>query len=208
MSSEKRCLPPALVKLLEWDKAATKKLFDMFDRQCGYAKNRQYLHALEISCHGLIWLGATVALLYFGFSPLIWVNFLALLLVDIVIVASLKAFTRRRRPTLNAVDMYVTIGPDKFSFPSGHASRGFAVAFFFLWLYPLHIIISVPILAWGSLVAMSRVCLARHHILDVVGGLAVAIVEYVIMNILWVDEAKAQYLANYFADTEDPWSSG
>jgi membrane-associated phospholipid phosphatase len=53
-------------------------------------------------------------------------------------------------------DMLMTYGVDKFSFPSGHASRAVAVAFFFLWLYPLHPVLSLPVLAWSLATAASR----------------------------------------------------
>ena len=55
-----------------------------------------------------------------------------------------------------AGDMIMIYGVDKFSFPSGHASRAMAVAFFFLWLYPIHVLLSLPILVWSLTVAMSR----------------------------------------------------
>ena len=52
--------------------------------------------------------------------------------------------------------MIMTYGVDKFSFPSGHASRALAVAIFFLWLYPLNPILSVPLLAYSVATAVSR----------------------------------------------------
>ena len=85
---------------------------------------------------------------------------------------------------------------------------GFAVAFFFLWLYPAGSLLNVLILAWAIATAISRVCLARHHILDVLGGLGVAWLEFLIMSVLWLSDEKALKFASIFADSEDPWSSG
>lgn len=204
----KRNIPTWLSQILEQDKALTKKAFDAFDSKFGYKKYQSHMKALEISCHGLIWLVACVALLYFGFSSYLWMNMLVLQVLDIVLIATIKAFVRRQRPALNQDDMFFTRGPDKFSFPSGHASRGFAVAFFFSCLYPLGAVVNAPIAVWALLVAISRVCLARHHILDVVGGLFVALLEYSIMTLIWLSEERAQQWANVFANTEDPWSSG
>ena len=85
---------------------------------------------------------------------------------------------------------------------------GCAVALFFVCLYPLGMILSLPFVVWATVVAISRVCLARHHILDVIGGVALAFAEYLIMSVLWLDEAKASKFASVFADSEDPWSSG
>ncbi len=123
-SKSKRNLPPWLKQILEKDQALTKAAFDIFDAKFGYQKYRPHMKALEVSCHGLIWLVGCVAMLYFGFSATCWMNMLMLQVLDIVLIAGIKAFVRRRRPSLCADDMFFTKGPDKFSFPSGHASRG------------------------------------------------------------------------------------
>lgn len=204
----KRDLPDWLFQTLEWDKKITKTAFEWFDGHFGYKKYRSHMKALELSGHGLIWLVLCFAMLYFGFDPSLWSNMLMLQFLDIILIAITKAIARRRRPALSEDDMFVTLGPDKFSFPSGHASRCCAVALFFVWLYPLGMILSLPFVVWATVVAISRVCLARHHILDVIGGVALAFAEYLIMSVLWLDEAKASKFASVFADSEDPWSSG
>ena len=124
MAENKRNLPNWLINILTQDQILTKKAFDAFDKNFGYEKYRPQLKALEVSCHGLIWLFICIAFLYFGYDPQLWMNMLALQILDIVLIATIKAFVRRRRPALNADDMFFTKGPDKFSFPSGHASRG------------------------------------------------------------------------------------
>jgi len=203
----KREVPDGLVKVLEWDRIVTKKAFDAFDKAFGLDKHRANLKFLEYSCHGIPWLGGTIAMLYLGSSNLeLWMNLLLMLFVDIVCVAFVKAFTRRRRPAYNRNDMVATVGVDKFSFPSGHASRAAALTFFFTLLYPLHFALQLPVIAWGGAVMVSRVLLGRHHILDVAGGLLVAFVEYVIMSLLWMDKESADGWALYFG-AEDPWSS-
>lgn len=63
-------------------------------------------------------------------------------------------------------------------------------------------------MAWAIATAISRVCLARHHILDVIGGLVLAIGETLIMSIIWMDHSQATKWAGLIADAEDPWSSG
>ena len=204
----KRQLPPWLHGLLEWDKKITKAAFDGFNAHFGYEKYRSHMKALELSCHGLIWLAGCIAMLYFGFNATCWVNMLVLQVLDIVLIAVIKAFVRRRRPALCVDDMFFTKGPDKFSFPSGHASRGFAVAFFFLYLYPVGVFLNLPIVIWAVMTAISRVCLARHHILDVVGGLVLALVEYGLMSVLWLSDESSVKWAGFLYDVEDPWSSG
>ena len=45
------------------------------------------MKALELSGHGLIWLGICLAMLYFGFDPSLWMNMLMLQVLDIVLIA-------------------------------------------------------------------------------------------------------------------------
>ena len=80
--------------------------------------------------------------------------------------------------------------------------------FFFLWLYPLPLVINLVIITWAVATAISRICLARHHILDVVGGLVLAFIEYYLMALLWLNDEKARKYSSYVSNTEDPWSSG
>ena len=106
--NNKRGLPGWLVKTLEWDKKITKVAFDWFDGHFGYQKYRPHMKALELSGHGLIWLVACVSMLYFGFDPTLWMNMLMLQVLDIVLVAVTKAIARRRRPSINSDDMFVS----------------------------------------------------------------------------------------------------
>lgn len=87
-----------------------------------------------------------------------------------------------------------------------HYILGFAVAFFFVYLFPLSLIWTLPIMIWSVAVAISRVALARHHILDVCGGFFVAILEYLIMSVFWLNTEQAIKWAGMFTSAEDPWS--
>ena len=46
----------------------------------------------------------------------------------------------------------LSVSVDKFSFPSGHASRVAGLMFFFTLLYPLNIILQVPIVRHTSVI--------------------------------------------------------
>ena len=61
---------------------------------------------------------------------------LAALIMDIVVVAVVKAITRRRRPVANKdSEMFVAVSVDKFSFPSGHCTRAVMLSV----LFPLQV---------------------------------------------------------------------
>ena len=58
-------------------------------------------------------------------------NFIYGLLLDIIIVGIVKNLTKRERPGKNPVKG-LDWGPDRYSFPSGHASRAVFVALFLI----------------------------------------------------------------------------
>merc|ERR1711963_485239 len=77
---------------------------------------------LENSCHGIPWLIGTVAMIYLGAWPRgveLWMNLLVYLLVDIVFVTVIKAFARRRRPSIqmsNGLRKWIQLGLTSFLF--------------------------------------------------------------------------------------------
>eukprot|EP00126_Sphaerothecum_destruens_P010783 Sdes_comp20806_c0_seq2m17160 len=84
--------------------------------------------------------------------------------------------------------MYGTVPVDRFSFPSGHSSRCFTIAILgsltsfssssvagFAGLsapvFPSHPHLFTGVLwGWAFSVSLSRVCMGRHHVLDVIFG--------------------------------------
>lgn len=87
----KREVPAALRSLLEADKRLTKRCCEAFDRAYGLARHRAAFKYLEVSCHGLPWLGGVFAALYLRPAGVeLWVNLLWLLVLDLVVVAVLK----------------------------------------------------------------------------------------------------------------------
>lgn len=126
------------------------------------------------------------------------VNMLVGLLLDIVIVSLLKAYVRRRRP-MPATDTLV-IGPDKFSFPSGHATRAFYVLVFFTKLFPLSIIFWMPITAWAVSVVLSRLILKRHYLLDVVAGSIIGILEALFLGLIWIGDDSAASIIGFLSE--------
>ena len=106
--------------------------------------------------------------------------------------------------------MLLTVGPDKFSFPSGHATRAVALALFFGIDHPPPVVgsvVALPLLTgWALAVCLSRVLLGRHHALDVGGGIAIGWMEWMIAAQLAVSAEAAEGLRQYMFD-DDPWSS-
>ena len=205
-----RDLPPLLVNLLEWDKKISASIYRLGKEK--YSEPRQHesyvnaLKYLEYSCHGLPWLVAPLIVLYMqAGTEELWMNLMLALFIDLVIVASVKAFTRRRRPVYNNPDA-LTVSVDKFSFPSGHATRAIMATLFFNFLYPLNFVFRLGLVIWGPSVAVSRILLGRHHFLDVVAGVVFGIINVIFMSFVWMSSERSEYFAEYlFGD--DPWSN-
>ena len=160
----------------------------------------------KVSCHGIPWLFIAIAGLYTFSSPFFF-NLLLALLLDIAVVAVIKAFTRRRRPAYNVDDQYATVKMvDKFSFPSGHATRAVMLAVVLTMVQGVTILLWPVLLLWAGAVCVSRVLLGRHHILDVAAGAVIGVVQAIIMGLVWRSEEQTKYLMSLLGD-EDPWSS-
>lgn len=162
----------------------------------------------QYSCHGLVWLVGWLAFVWLWDSPRLYemqMNMLLGLVLDIVYVAVIKAATRRRRPTITE-DLF-TLGPDKFSFPSGHASRAFFILLFFTVLDPISFVFWPPLCAWAVSVALSRLLLYRHHILDISAGALLGVLEACVMSLLWLGPSASRWMMSWLSDENLPGSA-
>jgi len=204
-------VPAPLSKILDLDKSLTKKVCELAYRVCPKLNDdyRIYLKALEISCHGLPWFAFTIISIYLipGIGAReVEINLLLGLVLDIMVVAFVKAVTRRARPAGARIeDMFMTRGVDKFSFPSGHATRAVYVTLFFTnWAFPeMSIIFKVALYVWALAVCVSRVLLRRHFILDVVSGSVIGNFEFLLSGILWVGPEACKVLGDWISTSED-----
>jgi membrane-associated phospholipid phosphatase len=72
---------------------------------------------------------------------------------------------------------------DKYSFPSGHASRAMFVATFGFLTHSASPI-SYALYVWAFIVGISRVCFGRHYLSDVVAGLVLGLMTALL--VVWV----------------------
>src|SRR4029077_3181036 len=129
-------------------------------------KAKSTLKSLEWSCHGILWFSGTLALIYLYPNNESFTQLMAGLIVDIIYVAFVKAYTRRRRPSYASQDdQFGVVSVDKHSFPSGHSTRATYVGFFMSSCHP---IISFAVWIWAISVTISRVLLGRHHVGDII----------------------------------------
>jgi undecaprenyl-diphosphatase len=97
------------------------------------------------------------------------------LLVSHLIVQIIKRTVVRGRPAL--VEGYLSLvkEPDRFSFPSGHATASLSIALGYGAAFPLW---SGPLVVLALLVGLSRVRLGVHYPSDVLIGQLIAVVTY------------------------------
>lgn len=200
-NDKRRRAPPALRILLDLDVAITNKFCAVVNRAAPNLLQRKHHKALEYSCHGIPWLVGWVAFMIMYSDPSLYqlqANFLYGLILDILAISVIKAFVRRRRPTGNESDMFMTMGPDKFSFPSGHASRAAFISHFFIYYLELSNIIALPLLLWSTAVCISRILLQRHHVFDVICGALLGIAESLFVLYFWLSQDTCVWLISIF----------
>lgn len=190
-----------LEELLLRDEQLTKQLVAQFLKYPSFKSIKTHCKSLEVTCNGIVWLCVWIAFIWmFSNNDLyeMQLNMLFGLILDIIIIALLKATCRRRRPIVPK-DMLV-IGPDKFSFPSGHASRSTFVLLFFTILSPISKIWWLPLSAWCICVCLSRLIIQRHYILDVVAGIVTGSIEASLLYFLWIGKSTATDIINYVSN--------
>lgn len=89
--------------------------------------------------------------------------------IELPLYFILKKIFKRRRPYDVVLSFEQIHRPsDEFSFPSGHATAGFLMAYlvthFFGWAL-------IPMYIWATLIAMSRVILRVHFVSDALAGM-------------------------------------
>ncbi|KAK9310392.1 hypothetical protein QLX08_000368 [Tetragonisca angustula] len=195
----KREIPTMLRNILELDVRVTKIFVRSVENVM--PKLKLYYKMLEISCHGIIWIASLLACIWIFNSKSLYqmqVNLLVALILDIIVIAILKSSTRRRRPAVN--DDPFSIGPDKYSFPSGHASRSMLVFYFFKYLWPVPDICLSLITIWVFVLVMSRLLMRRHYILDIIAGLFVGYLQGMLMSFLYLEPETCSNLVYWITD--------
>ncbi len=105
------------------------------------------------------------------------------LLIDLAFVGLLKCIVRRPRPSYNdAGDYLLVVDVDRYSFPSGHASRCLFVGLFWMMWHLGSWWMQCLVFWWSLVTALSRVLLGRHYFSDIAAGGALAFLELVIIS--------------------------
>lgn len=165
---------------------------------------RTLMIILEISGHGVPWIAGTVIsiLKFSNLKQEFACNLLLALMLDLAVVGALKVAVRRKRPVYNEKDMFATVSVDNYSFPSGHSTRAAMVAGLFsaflsdgFW--------RILIGFWALCVSSSRVILGRHHVSDVLCGVAIGLLQAWTVCAMWLPSSTWKELLTlvpYFSE--------
>lgn len=192
----------ALSSLLAIDLWLSKRLGVCASEDSSWGSVRPLMKLIEISGHGIPWLVGGAYCLYKSDSAAgqeVMLNLLMGLLLDLILVGIVKAVVRRRRPAHNRMDMFATFSVDRYSFPSGHATRAAMCGRFLL----AHLVLAAPlrvlVLLWAALVGLSRVMLGRHNVTDVLFGFWMGYCQYNLVEMLWLSPQTLQRMLGDFA---------
>lgn len=117
---------------------------------------------------GYVLFPVLAAILYLGWiETLSWVGAVVAFAVQSGLVVAVKYLVRRERP--------VRTRHDRYSFPSGHAARVGVLT----CLVP-----SVVTFAFALCVALSRIILRRHFVLDIIAGFFIGVVSAMIGGVV------------------------
>lgn len=130
---------------------------------------------MDLGNLGAIWLAIALALLVYRRTRLCGAAaMLAIVLNTVVSNVILKNWVARPRPFLTHPELHPLIHlPTDFSFPSGHTSCAFAVAFVICAMLPKRY--SIPALLMAAFVGLSRLYLGVHYPTDVLAGMFIGL---------------------------------
>jgi undecaprenyl-diphosphatase len=138
---------------------------------------------------GYLWGGLGLGLILFGRSiDRIYVLIgLAITIVNVAVFRLVKVLIGRLRP-MNVLPRLRSRIVDGYSFPSGHATTSFGLAWVVARSYP-YLAVQVSIYVVAATIALSRVYVREHYPLDVLGGAIigslVAVFLYPVFNWLF-----------------------
>lgn len=170
----------ALHLIQYWDEQLLRAVRDIFRVQAmdGFWAGVSFLGNV-----GWIWIVMAVNLVIFRKTRPLGLHIAGGLLANVLVVnVVLKNAVARLRPYDMMTDWLPLIDkPKDFSFPSGHTSASFVVAFICLRLMPKQY--GIPVLILASMIAFSRLYLGVHYPSDILGGV---IIGYLIAGLaLW-----------------------
>ncbi len=100
------------------------------------------------------------------------------LVLSHLLVQFAKRLVHRDRPSRCGIGRVFVVEPDRFSFPSGHATASMAVALAYAVAFPAY---ALPLIGLATAIGISRVALGMHYPGDVAAGQALAVLTHYVL---------------------------
>ena len=167
-SSLRRRVSDWFDSLLHWDR---RMVHAIGENQKLNRFDRMFVTATFLG-DGYIWLSLAVGLMIFGGTVdrrYVGIGFFVTV-ANIIIFRVIKTMTGRVRPE-NTEDKEERLRTriDGYSFPSGHATTSFGLAWVVFNCYP-YVAVQTTVYVMAAMIAFSRVVVREHYPLDVLGG--------------------------------------
>lgn len=165
-------------------------------------QHRPLLLMVEKSAHFSVWFGGLILLMWF-FSMdsslrTFFFNVLIALIIDVLMVALLKATARRRRPGISREEYEADQTSANLSFPSGFTSRAFLVTLIVVKHSHLFPLFKLPFLVWCVVVAVTKLLMGRQFLGDSLAGAFLGYAEYhLIVCPLWLSEDAVSFVFSF-----------
>lgn len=159
-------LDPLFTVLHAWDE----KAMESFSGARLLRRMDRFFVAATYLGDGYIWAALALGLVAFGATSDRWnvvVGF-GVTVANLTFVRLLKMLVSRERPETDGDALRGRV-IDTFSFPSGHATTSFGLAYLVAVRYP-HPGVQAAVCFGAATIALSRVYLREHYFLDIVGG--------------------------------------
>ncbi len=131
---------------------------------------------------GYLWLiiGLGLAIFGSGLDRQKVVIMFVITVLNIVFFRLSKHMTKRSRPDTETAKGMKFRYIDSYSFPSGHATTSFGMAYMLALFYPM-LWVQVSVYAAAALIGFSRIYLAEHYPSDVIFGALLGMVSSVLL---------------------------
>jgi len=155
-----------LDSLLRWDE----RMLQSISQSQKLDNMSHFLVSATYMGDGYLWGGLALGLILFG-RPVdrsYVILGLGVMLANIALFRMFKSLFARPRPILVVSPLRSRL-LDSYSFPSGHATTSFALAWVISICYP-YLWAQIPIYLTAITISVSRVYMREHYPLDVLGG--------------------------------------
>ncbi len=127
-----------------------------------------------------------IFILYFFQGKLVLWAILPIYLFQLITVEIIKKIFNRSRPKTHKKTSLLGFNTSSGSFPSGHTSNIFCLAFLLTNLYQTNIVITTLLYAIAANIGLSRILLGKHYLVDVFAGAIFGISLAVMGVYIWI----------------------